>query len=102
MVSRATPSWLACSASWVVTPRISGSLPTAPPDVSTLRMPGRQAYGPIDHGWWSYSLCRTRAARFRVAASPGSTAIKVAAASQPTAITASTASGTDTTGVMPS
>ena len=49
-----------------------------------------------------YSLCRTRAERFRVAASPGSTAIKVAAASQPTAITASTASGTDTTGVMPS
>ena len=49
-----------------------------------------------------YSLCSTRAARFRVAASPGSTAITAAAASQPTAITASSASGRATTGVMPS
>ena len=49
-----------------------------------------------------YSLCSSRAARFRVAASPGSTAITVAAASQPAAITASAASGTATTGVMPS
>jgi len=37
-----------------------------------------------------------------VAASPGRAAITVAAASQPVAITASTASGTAATGVVPS
>ncbi len=49
-----------------------------------------------------YSLCRTRAERFRVAALPGSTAINAAAASQLAAMTDSTASGTAVTGVMPS
>ena len=49
-----------------------------------------------------YSLCRTRAERFRVAAPPGSTAINATAASQPAAMTDSTASGTAVTGVMPS
>ena len=43
-----------------------------------------------------YSLCSTRAERFRVAASPGSTAITAAAASQLAAMTDSTASGTAT------
>jgi hypothetical protein len=49
-----------------------------------------------------YSVCRTRAGGFRVAASPGSAAITAAAASQLAAMIDSAASGTATTGVMPS
>jgi ABC-2 type transport system permease protein len=49
-----------------------------------------------------YSLRRTWAGRLRTAASPGSVAITQAAASQPAAITDSSADGTARTGVMPS
>ena len=49
-----------------------------------------------------YSLRRTWAGRLRTAASPGSVAITKAAASQPAAITDSSADGTARTGVMPS
>ena len=49
-----------------------------------------------------YSLRRTWAGRLRTAASPGSVAITTAAASQPAAITDSSADGTARTGVMPS
>ena len=57
----------------------------------------------LDHGWWAgYSLCSTRAGGFRVAVSPGRAAITAAAASQLAAMMDSAASGTATTGVMPS
>jgi hypothetical protein len=56
-----------------------------------------------DHGWWAgYSLCSARVEWFRVAVSPGREAITAAAASQPTAMMDSAASGTATTAVMPS
>jgi len=49
-----------------------------------------------------YSLCSTRAGGFRVAVLPGRAAITAAAASQLAAMMDSAASGTATTGVMPS
>lgn len=53
---------------------------------------------PVQH----YSLCSTWAGGVRVAVSPGSAAITAAAASQPAAMMDSAASGTATTGVVPS
>jgi len=70
--------------------------------VPAVREVARSAIGLNVVAAGRYSRCSARAARLRVAASPGSAAITAAAASQPAAITASAASGTATTGVMPS